>query len=438
MKTEKRKKTEKNLFTLFFHPFRSKLSASFLRNTIFVLNNSKAMHPVMNSASKIFRLLRFSLLLLFCPALLSVLAACSYGRPDEAETPARAETGAETSGAGQEGAAAESAKPAVEITAPLVIPPAPDYANPASWVRMGATESILPEFEVFYIYPTLFQNKLRPVMDHRFERIRTKASDYIGLTFGLLTDPVHPLKLYAPFVRQADYLTVLETDFTAGLGDTLLRYGIEDTKTAFLHFMKFFHQPGMPYILIGHSQGASDLYELLRTTPEITPESGFAAAYLAGLPKKTAAEIDRDFEGRGIRRAKGGDDTGVILVWNTVSAGAGDNIFTTPGGSVINPVNWKTDSTPADLSGSQDTAYYYVSEKEPAGTFKASLLGSVRADPARGGLIVDLPGDSQYDASAQMGEGIFHANDIFFFAAFLRDNMVRRAAAWRAVNTPAD
>ena len=103
-----------------------------------------------------------------------------------------------------------------------------------------------------------------------------------------------------------------------------------------------------------------------------------------------------------------------------------------PGGAVINPVNWKTDGTPADLSESQATGYYYVSEKEPAGTFKASLLDGVRADSARGALIVNLPGDSQYDASAQMGEGIFHANDIFFFAEFLRDNMVRRAAAWRA------
>jgi len=391
----------------------------------------------MNAASTIRRLLRASILLLLCPGVLA-LAACSYARTDEPETPAGAETGAETADAGQDGAAAEAVKPAVEITAPLVIPPAPDYSNPASWVKMGVTDSILPEFEVFYIYPTLFQNKLRPVMDHRFERIRTKASDYIDLTFGLLTDPVHPLKLYAPFVRQADYLTALETDFTADLGDTLLRYGIEDTKTAFRYFMDYFHQPGMPYILVGHSQGASDLYELLRTTPEIAPESGFAAAYLAGLPKKTAAEIDRDFEGRGIRRAKGEADSGVILVWNTVSADAGDNIFTTPGGSVINPVNWKTDGTPADLSGAQDTAYYYVSEKEPAGTFKASLMGSVRAEPARGALIVDLPGDSQYDASGQMGEGIFHANDIFFFAGYLRDNMVRRAAAWRAEHTTTD
>lgn len=378
----------------------------------------------MNAVSKKLRPVRFLFAILICAALFA-LASCSFFLADEPETPVEAEDGTET-------AAVEPTKPAVEINAPLVIPPPPDYANPASWVRMGETDSILPEFEVFYIYPTLFQNKRRPVMDHRFERIRTKASDYIGLTFGLLADPVHPLKLYAPFVRQADYSTSLETDFGADLSGTLFQYGIEDTKTAFAYFMKFFHTPGMPFILIGHSQGASDLYELLRATPEITPESGFAAAYLAGLPKKTAAEIERDFAGRRIRLGKGADDTGVILTWNTIAEDAGENMLTVPGGAVVNPVNWKTDDTPADLSGSQETAYYYVSEKEPAGTFKASLLDGTHADPERGALIVNLPGDSQYDASAQMGEGIFHANDIFFFASFLRDNMVRRASAWRA------
>lgn len=378
----------------------------------------------MNAASIFSRFVRaLSAVLIVLP----VLVSCSVFEPDEPETPelsGEAESVSETD-------AAEQPKPTVEINAPLVIPPPPDYANYASWVRMGEADSILPEFEVFYIYPTLFQNKLRPVMDHRFDRIRTKASDYINLTFGLLADPVHPLKLYAPFVRQADYSTALETDFASDLNGTLLQYGIEDTKTAFLYFMKYFHKPGMPYILIGHSQGASDLYELLRATPEITPESGFAAAYLAGLPKKTAAEIDRDFAGRGISRGKNADDTGVILVWNTIAPDVGDNIFTVSGGAVINPVNWKTDDTPADLSESQATGYYYVSEKEPAGTFKASLLDGIHADPKRGAVVVGLPGDSQYDASAQMGEGIFHANDIFFFAEFLRDNMVRRAAAWR-------
>ena len=382
----------------------------------------------MNAVSKKLRLARFLFALPFCAALLA-LASCSFYRADEPETPVEAENGSES---GAETAAAEPAKTTVEINAPLVIPPPPDYANPASWVRMGETDSVLPEFEVFYIYPTLFQNKRRPVMDHRFDRIRTKASDYIGLTFGLLTDPVHPLKLYAPFVRQADYSTALETDFSSGLSGTLLQYGIEDTKTAFAHFMKFFHTPGMPYVLIGHSQGASDLYELLRATPEITPESGFAAAYLAGLPKKTAAGIEQDFAGRGIRLGKGADDTGVILTWNTIAEDAGDNIFTVPGGAVVNPVNWKMDGTPADLSKSQETAYFYVSEKEPAGTFKASRLNGAHAEPERGALVVNLPRDSEFDASAQMGEGIFHANDIFFFAGFLRDTMVRRAAAWRA------
>ena len=377
----------------------------------------------MNTSSRTtIRLMRASFVFLVSLALFLPCACSSFGSgggEPNGETP---EPGADASG---------GAKPQVEITAPLVIPPAPDYANSASWVKTGATESVLPEFEVFYIYPTLFQNKLRPVMDHRFERIRTKATQYTDLTFGLLTDPTHPLKLFAPFVRQADYSTALETDFTTDLGGTLLQYGIEDTKTAFLYFLERFHTPGTPYILIGHSQGASDLYELLRNTPEITPESGFAAAYLAGLPKKTADEIDLDFEGRGIRRGTGASDVGVILSWNTISADAGDNLFTVPGGYVINPVSWTADDAPAEAADVLGKGYYYVSEKEPAGTFNPSLLGGVRADPERGALIVDLPGDSEYDASGQMGEGVFHANDLFFFAESIRDNMVLRAAAWR-------
>ena len=375
-----------------------------------------------NSPESFRRFMRFVLAAVFCSAVI-LFGGCSLLRSDEQEIPSAEQASEDESFV--------LSKPAVEISAPLVIPPAPDYENPASWVRMGATESVLPEFEVFYIYPTLFQNKLRPVMDHRFERIRTKSSDYIGLTFGLLTDPVHPLTLYAPFVRQADYSTALETDFAADLDGTLLQYGIEDTKTAFLYFLKYFHKPGVPYILIGHSQGASDLYELLRNTPEITPESGFAAAYLAGLPKKTSAEIDRDFAGRGIRRGNGADDVGVILSWNTVSADAGDNIFTTPDGFVINPLNWKTVESPAREADLPEKAYYYVSEKEPAGTFKPALLLGTRVDSGRGALIVNLPGDSQYDASGQIGEGIFHANDIFFFADSIRDNMVLRASAWK-------
>ena len=353
-----------------------------------------------------------------------VFSACAvFSRGETAPDPAGVESEAATE--------TPASAPTAEIEVPLVIPPAPDYANPSSWLSSGETNSILPEFEVFYIYPTLFQNKLRPVMDHRFDRIRVKAADYLKLTFGLLTDPVHPFKLYAPFVRQADYGTTLETDFAGDLGETLLRYGIEDTKTAFLYFLERFHTPGMPYILIGHSQGASDLYELLRSTPEITPESGFVAAYLAGLPKKTAEEVDRDFAGRDIKRGTKPDELGVILSWNTLAPGAGDNMLATPGGCVVNPLTWSSNTAPANASDLPETGYYYVSEKEPAGKFDGKLLAGTRTDPARGAVIVDLPGDSEFDASGAMGEGVFHMNDLFFFAESVRDDMIRRAAAWR-------
>ena len=49
-----------------------------------------------------------------------------------------------------------------------------------------------------------------------------------------------------------------------------------------------------------------------------------------------------------------------------------------------------------------------------------------KADPSRGALIVDLPSKSKYDANGFMGEGVFHMNDIWFFAMNLMDNARNR------------
>ena len=61
-----------------------------------------------------------------------------------------------------------------------------------------------------------------------------------------------------------------------------------------------------------------------------------------------------------------------------------------------------------------------------------SLLRLAAQAKDRGAVIVSLPGDSEFDASGMMGEGVFHMNDLFFFAESVRDDMIRRAALWRA------
>ena len=104
----------------------------------------------------------------------------------------------------------------------------------------------------------------------------------------------------------------------------------------------------------------------------------------------------------------------------------------------MNPLTWRADATPADASDLPEEGHYYVSEKEPAGTFDAKLLAGTRADPERGAVIVGLPGDSEFDASGMMGEGVFHMNDLFFFAESVRDDMIRRAASWRNVHPARD
>ena len=55
-----------------------------------------------------------------------------------------------------------------------------------------------------------------------------------------------------------------------------------------------------------------------------------------------------------------------------------------------------------------------------------------KVDPERGVLIVDLPPNSVWDAKGFMGRGIFHMNDIWFFAGNIRENAALRVKLWKA------
>ena len=136
MKTENRKKTEKSLFSLFFRLPRSKL---FAPDFVIRIQFAFSWRYAMNAVSILFRPVRFLPAVLLCPALF-VLAACSVFRADEPEAFVGPEDESASETVSAEPAAAEPAKPTVEITAPLVRPPPPDYANPDSWVRKGGPD----------------------------------------------------------------------------------------------------------------------------------------------------------------------------------------------------------------------------------------------------------------------------------------------------------
>ena len=305
--------------------------------------------------------------------------------------------------------------------------PATDYGDAANWVICEADKTDTG-FDVFYVYPTLFSDKKQPFMDWRGNpKLRAKTIGFAKAQTGIFGDKA---RVFAPFVRQLDYTRCL-SELKPGSDwrqSELLVPGAEDTRAAFDYYLKHFNR-GRPYILVGHSQGAMDLYLMMRRTTEVAVGSGFTAAYLIGMPRLTAADVAAEFGKRGIAPAAGAKDIGVIIGWNTQAPGIDNPGFTGNGTLCINPLNWRTDGTPADKAENAGAFFYdYRTKKSKTVTH----FCGARIDTARGALVVDLPINSKYDARGFMGSGVFHMNDIWFFAGNLRDNAELRVKLWKA------
>ena len=303
------------------------------------------------------------------------------------------------------------------------------YVQESNWAVLEPVKDAGTGFDIFYIYPTLISGSEQPVMNWRkFPEQRDKAVKFSKLQLDLLRAP--GVGLFAPMVQQADlascrsYLENGECDWDF----QPTRLGIDDTVRAF-RFYRGAYGKKRPFVLIGHSQGAVDLYRLLARCPEITADNGFVAAYLIGLPVLSAAEIEKELAANGIKVARGADDFGVVVGWNTGSADCKENPFCRKGGErgtlVVNPVSWSLATEPAEVAGAQ-----YLDGKLELHPVADAFTAT--ADPAHGMLRVGLPADSEYDNHCRnFGPGVMHGNDFFFFAPSIKENMARRVAAWR-------
>ncbi|MBQ4106106.1 MAG: DUF3089 domain-containing protein [Lentisphaeria bacterium] len=294
-----------------------------------------------------------------------------------------------------------------------------NYARPGNWfIRESGRENAV--YDVFYLYPTLFASRETALMSRDDEAVMKKAAAFVRAQTGIFGGDA---RIFAPFVRQLEFHRAIAVLDRPPM-ETELRKGIFDARRAFRFYLEH-DNGGRPFILFGHSQGAVELYELLRQETAISPRTGFVAAYLPGF-RLTAAQVARDFAGRGIAPARGADDRGVLVVWNTQNAEARDSLFTGPGTLCINPLNWRTDGTPAPAAANPGAFFYDY--RDGSSRFVPGFCGA-RVDPAQGALIVDLPSNGAYDAKGMMGAGVFHMNDVWFFAEALRRNALTRVRA---------
>ena len=293
-----------------------------------------------------------------------------------------------------------------EATEPIM-PKAPDYEDSQSWyvAEKGA------EADVFYILPTCVwdwkdsSGNLMHYADINNPDHRAALLPSIQLAeeiFGSATN------FYSPYYRQTTLESWMEGDSVI---EARFSYAMPDVEAAFAHYLAH-DNAGRPFILAGFSQGAKAVVELLKTLPEEARRQ-LVAAYVIGY-KVTAEELAAHPE---IKAARDSADTGVTICYNSVASPQAICPALSPSQICINPVNWHTDATPAQLNDSV----------------------SVRVDTTHKVLLVEGLDESQYYAPS-LGQlfkpGNYHLQELLFYQEQLRHNSALRTESF--LETSAD
>lgn len=222
-----------------------------------------------------------------------------------------------------------------------VAPQATDCSLAAHWLALPIAPVPAYPVDVFYLYPTAWTSthsnpQICPIDEPSMLVQAPQACARQATAFATVGN------LYAPFYRQDNLSSVDRWNVIAGI-PTL------DATAAFDDYIQNFND-GRPFILVGHSQGATVLTNLLpgylRQNPAVLAR--MVAAYVIGSPITTqflASNLH-------LKSAPGADDVGVIVSWNTEGPGVvpGTNpVLFGMVGLVINPFNWTrtTEHVPA-------------------------------------------------------------------------------------------
>ena len=287
------------------------------------------------------------------------------------------------------------------------IPAAPDYQDSTQWYITNRQSAA----DIFYVISTetgdyqLANGETCHYADTYSDSLRAPL---FGEMLGVDTLVSGQLNYYSPYYRQCS-LQSFETD---SLKAARMPLALDDVRRAFNYYLNHYNG-GRPFILAGFSQGAHIMLELLKEMDDET-YGRLIAAYAIGITIPDS--------GRHIVAAKGADDTGVTICYNSVR----DTSCTMRGweksSMAINPVNWQTNHTPAPLITQPSPLLPVAEQKKDTMT--------VHLDEATGLLIVEGYTAQDYLLPLLGTEGNYHTREIWLYRDHLRENMALRAAAF--------
>jgi pimeloyl-ACP methyl ester carboxylesterase len=279
--------------------------------------------------------------------------------------------------------------------------------------------------DVFYLYPTSWSNsdpnpQVCNIDDPSMLILAPRAYERQATAFEAAGN------VYAPFYRQDNNSSINRLEVIAGI-PTL------DAVAAFDYYIRNYNN-NRPFILVGHSQGATILSNLLAGYLKYNPDvyRRMAAAYVIGHPITDAYLAANPH----LKFAAGPDDTGVIISWNTeapVVVGINPVLYGLVG-RVINPLTWTTDETLVDNShnlGSIQINADGTVAKDANGAFILMVPSAdAQIDKTKGVLICSTVNVNIYSPgpppSSAMPKGVYHSFDIPFYYYNLQANAVNR------------
>ena len=321
-------------------------------------------------------------------------------------------------GCGQTGETAETPGPE-ETTAAQPAAEALDYSSPEHWSYWAEGEG--KDADLFLICPTVAMGEEGVTnADVTDETYRASFTGALNMELGIYSDVC---TVYAPYYRQAT-LPVYEMD--PAEADPAFETAYQDVRAAFLYYTENC-DPQRPLILAGFSQGADMSIRLME---EFFGDEQYASRLVADYAIGWRVTDEDMAKHPHLKMAQGADDTGVIIAFNSESEDTDDSLLVPAGVKTyaINPLNWRTDSTPADPSLNKGACF-----TDYGGNILSELPGLCGGylDQDRGTLKVTGIEKEEYPGGL-FPDGVYHLYDYQFFFRNLQENVAQRLTAFLA------
>ncbi len=292
-----------------------------------------------------------------------------------------------------------------------VLPMAPNYSDNDQWYITDRQA----DADIFYIISTETGDYRLPggITCHYADTHRDSTRHpLLGEMAGVDQLVSGSLNFFSPYYRQCS----LQSFTSDSLTQARMPVATGDVRQAFTYYLTHLNG-GRPFVLVGYSQGAMIMLDLIKEMDDAA-YSRMIAAYAIGIAI-SREQLDKCPH---IVAAQGADDTGVTICYNSVRTPDCAMNGWEYSAVAINPVNWRTDATPTRL----------ITEPSPSIPLDQQRKDtiSVHLDTTSGLLLVDGFTGTDYILPLIGKEGNYHSREIWLYRDQLRDNIAQRTNSY--------